>query len=136
MNKNTTMLAGTFALGAVIFAGSFMTTDAYRGDYSQKGPQYSEERHQAMTQAFENNDYDAWKAQMDGRGRVTQVITADNFAQFAEAHRLALAGDLDGADAIRAELGLRTRDGQGGGQGYGKGEGRGMRGGNMNCTQQ
>jgi len=50
------------------------------------------------------------------------VITEENFARFAEAHRLALEGKTDEANQIRAELGLGQgqRNGDGQGRGYGK----------------
>jgi hypothetical protein len=48
-----------------------------------------------MTEAFETNNYDAWKVLMDGKGRVTQVVTADNFDTFVEANSLAKDGDIE-----------------------------------------
>ncbi len=121
-------LIGALALAGVASAGVYSAANAYQGDYSKKGPNYSEERHAIMMTAFENNDYEAWKAEMEKnsrRGRVMDVINKDNFAKFAEAHRLGIAGDKEGADKIRAELGLRTSNGERGGHGYGKGEGKG-----------
>ena len=122
MNKSTKIIGGTFAviMVATLAVSSAM---AYQGDYSKKGPAYSPERHTAMKEAMENNDYEAWVGLMNGRGRVMQVINEENFAKFAEARRLAHSGDLDGADEIRKELGLRTRDGKKVGAGYGKGSG-------------
>ncbi|XLQ20722.1 MAG: hypothetical protein ACKUBY_03020 [Candidatus Moraniibacteriota bacterium] len=125
MKKNYKTTIGVFALAAIALTGSQIAANAYQGDYTKQGPNYSEERHTTMTQAFESGDYNTWKGQMDGRGRVTAVVTEENFARFAEAHRLGLAGDTAGADAIRAELGLRTSNGEKGGHGYGKGEGQG-----------
>ena len=122
--KNKAILFGATAL---VLGGLVITprlAEAYRGDPSVQGPEYSVERHEAMTQAFDSNDYQAWKEQMEGRGRVTEVITEENFARFAEAHRLALAGDTEGAAQIRAELGLGLRNGTGQGRGQGfKGQG-------------
>ena len=115
--KSTKYLVGAAALTLALGAGT-LSVSAYQGDYSQAGPNCTPEKHEIMETAFENNDYDAWLEQMAGRGRVTQVVTPDNFAQFAEAHRLGQAGDKDGADAIRAELGLRTSNGERMGAGY------------------
>ena len=128
MNK-TKIILGISALTLV--AGALLTTSnvsAYQGDYTQKGPNCTPERHEAMEQAFENNDYQAWADLMEGKGRVTQVIAQDNFARFSEAHRLAQEGNYDAADAIRQELGLRTRNGEKVGAGFrqGSGEGRGQ----------
>lgn len=121
MKKAATVLA----LAGVMIGGLVwgkQTILAYRGDPAVTGPNYSSERHEAMEEAFTNNDYQAWKELMGDRGRVTQVINETNFARFAEAHRLAEAGDKDGAKQIFQELGL--------GLGLGKGMGgRGGRGG-------
>jgi len=122
--KNKAILFGATAL---VLGGLVITprlAEAYQGDPSVQGPEYSAERHEAMTQAFDSNDYQAWKEQMEGRGRVTEVITEENFARFIEAHRLALVGDIEGAAQIRAELGLGLRNGTGQGRGQGfKGQG-------------
>ncbi len=125
MKKSYKTTIGVFALAAVALTGSQIAANAYQGDHTKQGPNYSEERHRVMTQAFESNDYDAWKEQMEGRGRATEVVTADNFTQFKEAHQLALEGKTDEANALREELGLRTSNGEKGGHGYGKGEGKG-----------
>lgn len=111
------------SLGAAIALGSLAlmvgAVSAYRGDPNVQGPNYTVERHQAMTQAFEDGNYQAWKDLMAGKGRATQVVNEGNFARFAEMHRLMLAGDTAGAQKIRAELGLGMQNGQGRGQGQG-----------------
>ncbi|MEA2098097.1 MAG: hypothetical protein U9P70_03430 [Patescibacteria group bacterium] len=130
MKKSNKVLVGSLA---VVMMGAFAVSSvmAYQGDYSKKGPAYSPERHTAMTEAMDGNNYEAWSELMANRGRITQVINAENFAQFAEARRLGQAGDIAGADAIRQELGIRTSNGEkvgaryGEGQGGNKGEGRG-----------
>jgi len=112
------VLAG--ALGAAAIGGGILTSgvSAYRGNPSQTGPNYSAERHEAMTKAFESNDYEAWKELHQGRGRASEVITKDNFGKFVEMRQLMLEGKTDEADKIRQELGL----------GQGNGQGRGMNG--------
>jgi hypothetical protein len=110
MNHKIFATIGALVLGATVLAGS---AQAYRGDPNVKGPNYSQERHEAMIQAFANNDYNAWKELMAGKGRVTQVINEGNFARFAEAHRLALEGKTDEAKQIRTELGLGIGGGYG-----------------------
>lgn len=115
MNKLLLGLTGLLITGSIVFPG---IASAYRGDPNTKGPNYSEERHIAMTKAFENKDYNAWKDLMNGRDRVTQVINEKNFAKFAEAHKLSLAGKTAEANKIRAELGLGLHNGSG--QGYGR----------------
>ena len=105
-----------------IISLSFLVIDnayAYRGDYTQKGPDCTSEKHEVMEEAFENNDYQAWKNLMQGKGRVMQVINEGNFAKFAQAHELAEQGKMDEAKQIREELGLGLKNGSGknGGQG-------------------
>lgn len=124
MNKKTMLLGATaLVLGSVALLPQ--TALAYKGDANVKGPNYTEERHDAMAQAFANKDYNAWKALMDGKG-VARRITAENFARFAEAHQLSLEGKTAEAAAIRAELGLDQQNGSEIGQGAknGKSQGR------------
>ena len=128
--KSKTLLAGAAILilgGAVITPG---LVSAYRGDPSVQGPNYSQERHEAMTQAFENNDYQAWAKQMRSRGWVAEVINEDNFSRFVEARRLMLEGKTEEAAAIREELGLGLAGGPCSEKSYGRaqGKGRGMSG--------
>lgn len=120
MNK-TILALSAVALGMGTLFATSSGALAYRGDLSVKeGPNYTVERHEAMTKAFENKDYNAWKAQMQGRGRVTQVINKGNFARFAEMHRLMLNGKTAEANAIRTELGLGLHNGSGQFGGYGR----------------
>lgn len=123
MNKTKKILLGLGTLALVIgISGAIASSaNAYRGDPTAKGPNYSVEREAAIEKAFSTNDYTAWKALMQNQGRVTQVINKDNFAKFAEAHKLTESGDIAGAQKIRQELGL----GQGMRNGLGRGLGRG-----------
>lgn len=112
MNKKILTLSGiALGMGALFAASSGAL--AYRGDPNVQGPNYTAERHEAMTKAFENKDYNAWKEQMGDRGRVTQVVNEENFARFAEMHQLMLDGKTSEANAIRAELGLGQQNGFG-----------------------
>lgn len=116
------------AVATLMLTAGVFSASAYQGDYTKVGPNSSPERHEAMEKAFANSDYNAWKELTNGRGRVGQVINENNFSQFAEARRLGQAGDVAGADKIRAELGLRTSDGESLGMGHrganGQGQGR------------
>ncbi len=124
--KKITLQLGTLAL-VVGFIGLLAgTASAYQGDASVKGPNYSVERHDAMTKIFATNDYAAWKNLMQGKGRVSQVINQDNFSKFAQAHQLTLQGKTAEAQKIREELGLGLHNGSGklnGGRGMGMGRG-------------
>ena len=119
MNKKT-MFFGAFALILSGIALLPQVVSAYKGDPNVQGPNFTEERHEAVTKAFANQDYEAWQAEMSGKG-VSRKINAENFAKFAEAHQLALEGKTEEACAIRAELGLGQGNGQGKGQGFGQG---------------
>ena len=124
MNKRT-LLIGASALLIGASALFPVTAAAYQGDPNVQGPNYSAERHTAMQKAFDSKDYDAWKALVNGRGRMSQVITKENFSKFAEAHELAEQGKTAEAAAIRAELGLGNGSGTCGQTGTQTG-GRGM----------
>lgn len=122
------MFLGLGVLTVILGLGALANSaSAYKGNPSVKGPNYSAERHTLMEKAFETNDYNAWKSLMQGKGRVTQVINKDNFAKFAEAHRLAEKGDLAGAQKIRQELGLNNgaNQNQKANNGFGRGMNRG-----------
>lgn len=111
------------AMGAIVVAGAIgaftisQAALAYRGNPEQTGPNYSPERHAEMQKAFSSNDFNAWKEQMNGRGRVTEVVNEQNFSRFVEMRKLMLEKKYDEANKIRAELGL----GQGNGQGMHRG---------------
>lgn len=125
MNKKTLGL-GALALFLGV-AGVSATALAYRGDATVKGPNYTEERHEAMEKAFENKDYNAWKNLMQGKGNVTRVVTEENFAKFAEVHELMEEGKTAEAQKLRQELGLGLHSGAGKGMGEVTGHmGRGM----------
>lgn len=120
MNRKTVLLGLTaLVLGGLIISPKM--SEAHQGDPNVRGPNYTAERHAAMEKAFDNKDYNAWKNLMQGRGRVTQVVNAQNFAKFAQAHELAEQGKTVEANKIKAELGLGLQNGTGRGQGMGYG---------------
>ncbi len=127
-NKKT---MGFVALGIVALLGISLVA-AYQGDPSVKGPNYSDDRHQAMQEAFTNYDYNAWVALMTEDGRspgVLNKIDESNFALFVDSHNAAISGDLDKAAELRAELGL------GQGMKQGQGNGQSMKGQGMHSGQ-
>ena len=122
----TKTIFGMFALLVVGIMISTTMVSAYRGDYTTQGPNYNEERHEVMEEAFETMDYEAWYGLMteDGRhGRVVEIVTEKNFVKFVEAHEAAENGDYETAAKIRAELGLNNGNGPKDGTGFGKGMG-------------
>jgi hypothetical protein len=121
-NKIIVSLSAFFLLSMALLASNSL---AYKGDPSQQGPDCTPEKHELMEKAFEENDYNAWSQLMQGKGKVVQVITENNFSRFAQAHQLAEEGKIDEANAIRQELGLGQQNGQGQGQGLGQGQQKG-----------
>jgi len=127
--KNATVF-GLLALMVVGLIAATGLVSAYSGDYSIEGPNCNGERHEAMENAFESNDHNAWRELMtkDGRHpRVVDVVTESNFETFVRAHEAGKNGNYETAAALRAELGLNNgqglRDGAGHSISQGKGQG-------------
>lgn len=119
-NRNKIIMSGLLAL--TLGLGISTSVFAYQGDYTKKGPNYSQAFESQMTKVMTNVDYEGWKALVkDKVGRVDEVITKDNFPKFAEAWKLAKEGKIKEANTIRKELGLRTSDGIRNGEGMGRG---------------
>lgn len=112
-NRKITTVLATWLFALLMISW----VSAYQGDPSVQWPDYSAERHEAMTEAFETNDFEAWAALMEGKGRVIEKITVDNFDTFAKANSLARSGDPEWAKELRAELGLWLKDGSNRGNG-------------------
>jgi len=127
MKTKTTILLALLIVGT-LFATTMVS--AYKGDYNIKGPDYTEERHDAMQTAFAELDYETWYNLMTATGRVPKVaavVTKDNFKQFVAAHDAALAGDMQTASDLRAELGLHNGVGSEDGMGFKQGANQGKR---------
>lgn len=125
INKQKTYLLTSAIAVVATTAIVFSMANAHPADSEQAGrPNFNPERHEAMTAAMEAGDYDAWLAlteEMPGKGKMTEYINEDNFAKFAEGWQLMQAGDYEGAQTIREELGLPGRGkGAGTGQGWAK----------------
>jgi hypothetical protein len=71
------------------------------------------ENKEAVMQAFENNDYQAWSELMEGKP-VLEKVNEDNFSKLVDAHNLAQSGDFEGAKLIKDELGLAGKGSRGG----------------------
>jgi len=119
--KTNKIFLSVSALALTAIALTPGLVNAYQGDPSIQGPNCTPERHQAITQAFTNNDYQSWVNLMEGRG-VTRRINQANFSQFAQMHQLRQEGKTDEADQLRTQLGLGLKNGSGKAQGqaYGK----------------
>jgi len=131
--KNSKLYIGSLSLALVaVSIATAASTFAYQGNPEVQGPNYTAERHAEMTQAFEAENYEDWAALTVGQGQINEVVNADNFDQFVEAHDLALEGKFEEAQEIRAELGLGLGNGQG--KSGRRGSGGRMGNGNGNCT--
>lgn len=110
-------------LTALVVTGAIFApqaTLAYKGDPNVKGPNYTQERHEAMQTAIANKDANAVKQLMQGKGvarRLGEDTTKWN--RFVEMQALQNAGKTEEAKQIRTELGLGLRNGSGNGQGMG-----------------
>lgn len=107
------MMSGLMAL--VLGLGVSGTALAYQGDYTKKGPNYTQEFESQMIKVMTNEDYEGWKNLIEnkiGNKKVTEVINKENFPKFVQAWKLAREGHIKEANAIRKELNLRTNNGE------------------------
>lgn len=113
---------------SAVFLLSAGAVFAYQGNPEVEGPNYSEDRHAAIQEAFDNVDYDTWLVLMSensGYSRVLQVVTEDNFAIFVEARNAMLSGNSEYAQELKASLGLGQKNGEGNSHSKGQGQGQG-----------
>ncbi len=96
--------------------------------------EYRETIREAVWEALEDEDFDAYLEAVEDTSRVNQIDSEDEFELLVEAHELREAGDKEAAREIMDELGFekpKHGKGKGGmrGQGpRGDGEGRGFGG--------
>ncbi|MCC7574510.1 hypothetical protein KO361_02870 [Candidatus Woesearchaeota archaeon] len=128
-----------FSLMVVAVLSLAIMVTAHKGNFEERGFEYSEERCDEMMGAFNELDYEAWKELMTMNGRssrVLSVVNEDNFHLFVEAHEAKKSGDYELAKQIREELGLFDGEKSMNGAGFGKsngfgemkGQGRGVHG--------
>lgn len=111
-------------------------TEEAQGRERGFGPRFSDNDRTKLDEAMASGNYETWKTVMEEREppRMTEVITKENFAKFAEMHTLRREGKVEEADALRDELGLPER-----GKGHGAkmgGEGRRLGGNGESCPCQ
>jgi hypothetical protein len=110
---NKLIIAGISSIALVLILGVVF---AYQGNFSTQGPNYSEDRHEAIEQALNNKDYAAWFKLMTNEGRtpkVTQLVTEENFEKFIQMHNAQISNDIATAQKLRTELGLGAKNGTG-----------------------
>ena len=110
---NKLIIAGISSIALVLILGVVF---AYQGNFLTQGPNYSEDRHEAIEQAINNKDYATWFELMTNEGRtpkVTQLVTKENFEKFIQMHNAQLSNDIATAQKLRTELGLGAKNGTG-----------------------
>lgn len=102
---------GAVAIGSAVVANADQGNQisGFRGDHSVE--------HQAVHDALEAGDYNAWKEAVKGRQNV-ENFTEDQFNKLREMYQLRQDGKFDEANKIREELGLPDRQGHKGGEGH------------------
>ena len=134
--KTNKILMSLGIFGIVALLGMSMVF-AYQGDPNVQGPNLSEERHEAMQDAFEDGNYQDWYNLMTEDGRhpkILDVVNEDNFDEFVEARNEALDGNPDALKEFRESLGLglgQMRHGNG--ESLGRGQGQRLGKGQGNC---
>ena len=123
----TKTILGFFTIFLISTIALMGITYAYRENPSDLSPNYSSEVHEQLKVAIESGDYNEWlrireENDLPTHGRMFQVISKDNFAKYRDLHNANLAGDIDTANSIKAELGLglgQMKRGMVGSQGQG-----------------
>ncbi|NCC71597.1 hypothetical protein EOM09_08555 [bacterium] len=113
----------------LISFSAIFAVSAYKGDIYAKNPNFDEDRHIEMQNAFENLDYFAWKEIMEENnrtGKVLNIINEDNFEIFVEYVNAKNNGDYEKALELREELDFNLF----------KGERKGLNKGNSNQEKQ
>ncbi len=70
-------------------------------------------KQEEMQNIMANGTYAEWKALIDSRPKITDYITAENFAKFKEARKLKQDGEYEQAQALMEELGIAGKMGLG-----------------------
>lgn len=106
-------------------------TDAQKAEMEVKRTEMDADREikrAAMQTAINSGNYDTWvtavKTQMGEDAPILEKVTADNFAQFVEAHQL-MTQAQEKLQAIGLDRGMGMGEGFGEGHGMKKGMGRG-----------
>ena len=106
----TVVAAGVAALLLAVAAGAF-TTYAHgpSGDFSPEERQEREAQHEAVKEAFSNNDFEAWSSLMVDRPRAEELMTQEHFEAMLQVHELMEAGDKEAAQELLKENGIEMR---------------------------
>jgi uncharacterized protein YgbK (DUF1537 family) len=90
--------------------------------------EHRQETRTAISEAVEDEDYDAFQEAIEGTPLADLITSEDDFELFVEAHELREAGDKEAAKEIMEDLGFEGKMHKGGHDGERKGGERGERG--------
>lgn len=71
---------------------------------NKRGEKYSQERQEKILNAFENNDYQAWKKIIGQNNKINNIINESSFQRFVLARTAARNGEYSKALRITEEL--------------------------------
>jgi len=132
MTNKTLVSLGIF--GFVALLGISMVF-AYQGNPDVQGPNFSEERHESMQNAFESLNYQDWYDLMTEDGRhpkIVDTITEENFNEFVEARNNGTLKEF--RESLGLGLGqMKHGNGEALRRGYEKGFANGFERGQRNC---
>ena len=117
MKKSTLLISTGVATGAFLIGLTLSNpfVSAYQNGAWQREQGFSPETKAQIEQSIENGDYNTWKSLTDGKGRMGETITEENFPLLKELHTAQQNGDTTKAQELRQKLGLpepRTSDGK------------------------
>ncbi len=112
---NKTILIAVIATAALGIAATSVNVFAQSPTPNTNIMQRLMVNHQAVQQALESGDYNAWENALPAQAQsmMGQTITKDNFPKLVQMHKLMEDGKYDQASQLRQELGLPSHNGMG-----------------------
>jgi len=104
MNSTNRLIVGAAILSLIATAGITAVSQAAPNEENQS---LRTERFEQSRQAIENNDYQAWVESLGDHPKADEFVTEETFEILQEAHRLAEAGDKEGARALLQDAGIK-----------------------------
>ena len=108
------MKKDTIRISAALFALVITTAVgvSYTLAHDDNGSFSNSEKHGAVKEAIENNDYTAFAEAVGEDAKILETINENNFNAFVEAKALLHDGNKEGAEEIFEELGVEKRFGK------------------------
>ncbi len=106
-SNNNVLLYITALTLALVMVGSGVNANAQtKTKRTNSLHKINAEQHQAIHNAIENHDYQAWLEAVGDHPHLTEVVNEQNFELFAQMHSHIEAGEFEEAKTIAEELGL------------------------------